>query len=131
MVIIDWIIDRYLTWRTGKDRDQREWEAWYEVNVNYRATTIPDMFKNFKHVMIVDQDKFMQFDPFTWVPCEDAKQYMHPRRKLGDNAVWRFERVYWDNWDECWHINTMGDADLVFVATNNDRDAMMLALKYS
>ena len=131
MVVIEYLKDKYLTWRTGKDKAQREWEAWYEVNVIYGASTIPNMFRNFKHIIIVDPDKFFQFDPFTWVPCEDAKQYFWPNRELGDNAVWRFERVHWDQWSEQWTINGLGDRDLAFVATNNERDAMMIALKYS
>lgn len=132
MIVKDWIVERYLTWKTGKDKSQREWEAWYEQNVNYRATRIKDMFKNFKHVIIVKPDKFFQFDPFAWVPCEDAKQYFWPARPLGENGVWRFERVIncpataWE-----WEINELGGEDTVFVATNNDRDAMMIALKYA
>jgi hypothetical protein len=132
MAIIDWIIDRYLTWRTGKDKQQREWEAWYETSVVYRASTIPNMFMHFKHVIIVSPNKFFNLcEPFAYVPNEDAKQYFWPARKLGENAVWRFERVIWDEWTKSWHINGMGDRDKVFVATNNDMDAMMIALKYS
>lgn len=127
----DYIVDKYLTWRTGKDKATRDWEAWYEVNVIYGASTIPNMFRNFKHVIVVDPNKFFQFDPFAWVPCEDAKQYLHPQRELGNNAVWRFERVTWDQWSEHWSINGLGDEDKVFVATNNEQDAMMIALKYA
>jgi hypothetical protein len=129
--LIEQINDWYLTKKTGKNKSQRDWEAWYESNVNYRATRIKDMFKNFKHVIIVDSNKFFQFDPFTWVPTEDAKQYFWPARPLGENCVWRFERVMncpataWE-----WEVNELGGADTVFVATNNDRDAMMIALKY-
>jgi hypothetical protein len=129
--MIELIKDKWLTWRTGKDKQQREWEAWYEINVIYGASTIPNMFRNFKHIIVVNPDKFFQFDPFAWVPCEDAKQYLHPQRELGNNAVWRFERVIWDQWDQSWHINSLGDEDKVFVATNNDADAIMIALKYS
>ena len=123
--------DKYLTWRTGKDKDQREWEAWYETNVVYRASTISNMFMHFKHVIIVDPDIFFdRHEPFTYVPCEDARQYFWPARKLGENAVWRFERVIPDDGTTDWIINGMGDRDKVFVATNNDRDAMMISLKY-
>jgi hypothetical protein len=130
--MIEWLKDKYLTWRTGKDKTQREWEAWYEVNVVYRAHTIPNMFQHFKHVILVSHEKFLDYnEPFAWVPVDDAMQYFWPQRELGNNAVWRIERVMWDKWENCWHINGLGDEDLVFVATNNDRDAMMIALKYS
>ena len=128
---VDYIKDRYLTWRTGKDKSQREWEAWYDVNVVYRANTIENMFMHFEHIIRVDSNKFFQFDPFTWVPTEDAKQYFYPARELGNNAVWRFERVCKNQWDNRWHLDEMGGGDEVFVATNNSKDAVMIALKYS
>lgn len=131
MKLLDRIEDKYLTWKTGKDKPQREWEAWYEVNVNYRASTIHHMFENFKHVIVVSPNKFFDLCvPFAYVPCEDAKQYCWPARPLGENAVWRFERVMWNQWQRCWDINGLGDRDKVFVATNSDKDAMMIALKY-
>ena len=132
MVVIEYLKDKYLTWRTGKDKTQREWESWYESNVNYRATRINDMFKNFKHIIIVDTDKFVDHaEPFAWVPNKDARQYFWPQRPLGENCVWRFERVIncpataWQ-----WEINELGGEDKIFVATNNEKDAMMIALKY-
>jgi len=130
--MIEWIKDRWLTWRTGKPKAQREWEAWYEVNVVYRASTINNMFMHFKHVIIVSPNKFFDLcEPFAYVPCEDARQYFWPARPLGENAVWRFERVMWNQWQKCWDINGLGDRDKVFVATNNDDDAIMISLKYA
>lgn len=129
--VTEHVKDWYLTRKTGKTKAEREWEAWYEQNVNFRATRIKDMFKNFKHVMIVNPDKFFQFDPFAWVPTNDAKQYFWPARPLGENCVWRFERVIncpASAWE--WEVNELGGEDKVFVATNNDRDAVMIALKY-
>ena len=133
MEIIDKLKDRYITWRTGKNKQQREWEAWYEDNVNYRATRIKDMFKKFEHVIIVNPGKFFSHEEMGWwIPCQDAKQYFHPQRKLGDNAVWRFERVikYPSTGNE-WEVNELGGCDTVFVATNNREDAIMIALKYA
>ena len=128
----EYIVDKYLTWRTGKDKAQREWEAWYEVNVVYRAQTIENMFMNFEHVIEVDWNKFFSHEEMGWwVPCKDAKQYFHPARELDNNAVWRIERVTKDQWDNRWHINELSGEDRVFVATNNEQDAIMIALKYA
>lgn len=125
------IQDRWLTWRTGKDKAQREWESWYETTVVWRASTINNMFMNFKHVIIVNPDKFMDpFEPFAWVPNKDASQYFWPKRSIEDTCVWRFERVNYDQWNG-WVINGMFGEDKIFVATNNDADATMLALLYS
>lgn len=128
----EWIVDKWLTWRTGKSKEEREWEAWYEVNVVYRANTIPDMFQHFKHVIEVSHEKFLDYnEPFAWVPVDDAMQYFWPQRALGDNAVWRIERVFWDKWENCWFINGLGCEDKIFVATNNDQDAIIITLKYT
>jgi hypothetical protein len=90
------------------------------------------MFSKFKHVIIVDTNKFVDHsEPFAWVPCLDAKQYFWPDRELGNNAVWRFERVCWHSGDQDWVVNGMGSVDHIFVATNNDEDAAMIALKYT
>ncbi len=131
MTLKERVVDWYLTKKTGKDKLQREWDAWYESNVVYRARTIENMFMNFDYIIEVNPDRFFQFDPFVWVPTDDAKQYCYPNRQLGDNCVWRFERVRKDPWDHRWHLDEMGGEDRVFVATNNERDAIMIALKYS
>lgn len=123
--------DWWITWRTGKTKDVREYEAWYFETVNYRANSINNLFKNFKHVIIVDHNKFLDMGhPFIWVPNDDAKQYFWPNRDLGNTAVWRWERVIWSNYSNQWYLNELGGTDTVFVATNNDYDAMMIALKY-
>lgn len=126
------LIDAWLTWQTKKSKEQREWEAWYEQNVVYHASTIPNMFMKFKHIIVVDAIKFFDHgEPFAYVPNEDASQYFWPQRELGNNAVWRFERVTWNQWEKCWDINGLGDRDKVFVATNSDADAIMISLRYT
>jgi hypothetical protein len=50
---------------------------------------------------------------------------------MGDCAVYYFARGYRDQWDGKFHFNEMSGGDQVFVATNNGKDAMMIALKYS
>ena len=131
--MLEWIKDRYLTWRTGKDKETRDWEAWCEVNVVNRASTITNMFMHFKHVIIVNPEVFFDHgEPFGWVPVYDARQYFFPNRPLDEtNCVWKFERVTGNQWDNRWHIDEMFGEDKLFVACNNDEDAMMIALKYS
>lgn len=132
MKFIDNLKDRWLTWRTGKDKTQREWEAWYHENVNVLANDITQMFEKFKYIIEVDPNKFVNHnEPFTWVPIDKAKQYFWPQRELGRNAVWRIERVTWNQWDKRWHINGIGDQDKIFVATNDKNDAIMIALQWS
>ena len=132
LAFVDWASEKYRTWRTGKSKEQREWEAWYEANVIYCANDITNMFMHFKHIILVDVDKFVDHsEPLVWVPCKDAKQYFWPQRELGNNAVWRFERVIWDEWDQRWHVNELAGDDHIFVATNNDDDALLITLKFT
>ena len=130
--MIEYIKDRWLTWRTGKNKSQRDWEQWYYENVVVCAHTIENMFMHFEHVISVNPMIFFDHsEPFAWVPCADARQYFYPQRELGENCVWRVERVRKDRWDGKLHIDEMGGEDRVFVATNNSKDAAMIALKWS
>ena len=131
MKIVDRLKDRWLTWVTGKTRERREWEAWQQVTINQRAETIQDMFKNFRHVIEVDPEKFLVDHAIVWVPHPDARQYFWPQRELGDNCVWTTQRVFWDIRTNSWSINEIGGEDRVFVATNNDEDAIMIALRWT
>lgn len=132
MEIIKLLNDKWLTWHTGKDKQTREWEAWRDVNIVLRANTVENMFMNFKHIIPVSTNIFDLDEPFGWAPCKDFKQYLYPTRQLGDNAVFYFARGFRDQWDGQFHLNDIrAEEDQVFVATNDDRDAMMIALKYS
>jgi len=126
------VVDWYLTKKTGSTRAEREYLAWYESTINHRATRIRDIFCNFEHIIIVDPDKFFAYDPFVWALKKDAKQYFWPQRALGENSVWRWERVIRaPSTGNEWSVNELGGEDTVFVATNSERDAIMIALKYS
>lgn len=131
MKLLDDIKDRWITWRTGKSPTEREWEAWYNTNVNWRAHDITNMFENFKHVIEVDTNRFLWDAGLDWVPHPDAKQYFWPQRPLGESCVWRLERVTWNPWEKRWNITGLGSEDKVFVATNSDEDAIMITLKWA
>ena len=133
MKILEQIKDWYLTRKTGYTRAEREYRTWYEQTVDARATRIKDIFGNFKHIVVVDPGKFFDLDePFGWIVREDARQYFWPARPLGENCVWEFHRVMnspataWQ-----WEVNELGGEDKVFVATNNQQDATMIALRWA
>ena len=126
------LVDWYLTRKTGKTKDEREWEVWYRQNVNLHSRRIKDMFAKFQYVIVVDPEKFFSFDPFAWVVTKDAQQYFWPKCPMMESAVWRCERVInyaSTTWE--WEVNELGGEDTVFVATNNERDAVMIALRWS
>lgn len=121
--------DRYLTWRTGKPRQVREFQAWADVAVNLRASTAQAMFSNFEYVFTVDYNKFF-FDAGMFLELDPGtKPYMYPQRKLGDNLVYAHLRGEEYESGE-FYITDFGNEDRVYVATNNDKDAVMIALLY-
>jgi predicted fused transcriptional regulator/phosphomethylpyrimidine kinase len=121
--------DRYLTWRTGKTRQVREFEAWAEVTVNLRASTAQAMFSNFEYVFTVDYNKFF-FDAGMFLELDPGTEpYRFPQRELGDNIVHASLRGE-EMPDGLFHITDFGNEDRVYVATNNSKDAVMIALLY-
>ena len=130
--MIERIVDCYLTWRTGMNKEEREWYKWQDRHIVQRSGTIENMFMHFKYIIPVSTEIYDLSHPFGWIPCEDFKQYMYPNRQLGDNTVYYFARGYRDKWDGKFHLNDMWhEQDQVFVATNNEKDAVMIALKYA
>ena len=130
--MIEHIKDKYLTWSTGLTKQERAWIKWEKENIVRGASTIENMFMNFKYIVPVTTNIFDLDEPFGWYPCEDFKQYLYPARALGDNTVYYFARGYRDQWDGKFHLNDIwAEQDQVFVATNNEVDAIMIALKWS
>ena len=130
--IIESLQDRYLTWRTGRSREEREFREWVDRNVVHNATTIENMFVNFRHIVPVSTRVFDLDEPFGWAPCEEFREFLYPQRPLGSNAVYYFARGYRDAWDGHFHISDLGaEQDQVFVATNSDQDAVIIALRWS
>ena len=130
--MIEFIVDRWLTWRTGLNKQDRGFSKWFEETVVKNASTIENMFMNFKFIIPVSTQIFDHNEPFGWVSSKDFQQYLYPNRAIGDCAVYYFARGYRDRWDGRFHINDIScDQDQVFVATNNEVDAIMIALRWS
>jgi hypothetical protein len=131
MNMFDYIKDKWLTWRTGLKKQDREFSKWVEETVVQNAPTIENMFMNFKFILPVSTQIFDHNEPFGWVPNEEFRQYMYPNRAIGDCAVYYFARGYRDRWDGRFYKDDIScDQDQVFVATNNERDAIMIALRW-
>jgi hypothetical protein len=126
-----YIKDKWLTWRTGLSKQERDWRKWQEENIVRRANTIENMFMNFKYILPVSTKIFDHNEPHGWVPNKDFQQYMYPRRDLDNCTVYHFARGEKNRWDGCFHFNEFSGGDQVFVGTNNDKDAVLIALKYS
>ena len=66
MQIVEYIVDKYLTWRTGLDKQTRDHRKWYEETVVHSAGTIENMFMQFKYILPVSTAIFNSSDPFGW-----------------------------------------------------------------
>lgn len=133
MKLKDWAIDKYLTWRTGRTAVERAWDKWQDETIVFRAGTVENVFMNFKHIVEVSPDRIFDMSaPFGWVTVKDFhRKFEYPNRQLGDNAIWMWFRCEKDQWDGRYHINELSGEDRVFVATNNEQDAIMIALRYA
>lgn len=134
MRLIEQIKEWYLTRKTGITQKEREYNAWYLQNVNAQGPYIKDVFKNFKHIIVVDPNKFFNFaEPFGWVICDNAAQYFWPARPLSTTAIVRSERVISSSAysHQEWYIDAIHGEYRVFVATNITQDAIMITLKYT
>jgi hypothetical protein len=128
----EYVVDRYLTWRTGKDADQRLWDEWCCNNIVRGASTVENYYYSFKHIIEVDPAKvYDPTCPFGWTYVKDFQQFAYPNRPLGSNTMCDWFRCEKDQWDHRWHINDFSGADHLFAATNNDADALMITLKYA
>jgi hypothetical protein len=129
MKIIENIKDWHLTKRTGLTKPQRDYQQWYLDTVNLKAKYIRDMFKNFEYcVEITNHEFFNLHEPFALIPCKEASPYFSINRPSNDRAVWRIERVVRD--EHGWCINDLSNQEVVFVATNNYRDAVTMMLRW-
>ena len=130
--MIQWIRDRWLTWRTGLTREQREEARWCDLMIVHNANTIENMFHNFEYIIPVSTSILNDHPFLGWAPCDEFQEYLYPQRTLGDNAVWYFARGYRDPWDGRFHLSDLrAEQDQVFVATNSETDAMIIALRWS
>ena len=131
--MIEYLKDKYLTWRTGYNKSGRAYIKWSEETIVRSAYTIEDMFVNFKYILPVTVDIFDHDEPFGWVTNEDFEQYRYPNRELGNNTEYFFARGYRDPQDGKFYLSELlgSNHDQVFVATNNDSDAVMIALQWS
>ena len=132
MKLLEQIKDWYYFKKTGYTRAEREYLVWYEVTVDWRATRVRDIFHNFQHVVVVDPDKFFDYDPLLLAPKKEAQQYFWPHRTLEETCVWRWERVVkTPGTGNKWAVDELSGGDTLFVATNSEQDAVMIALKWS
>lgn len=126
------IKDGWLTWRTGLDKKARDYFAWEQAHIVHRADTVDNYFQGFKHIIALDYKKvYTEYQPmFGMYPNAEFLSYMYPNRPLGNNCAYRDFRGTWNQWDKRFHITDFGDTDHTFIATNNEEDAIMLALKW-
>ena len=66
---------------------------------------------------------------FQRVAYQDLKSYTYPQRPLDKCVIVTSERGFWDYHND-FVFNEIGGLDQTFAITNDDRDAIMISLKY-
>lgn len=127
----NWYLDRRFAKVTGMPGHERVYWEWYDRTVVTAASTLENRFMNFKYIVEVNHNSFFEDDFISWVPAKEFDQYVWPNRELHECSVWSIVRGERDLWDGKFHFNEMGGSDHVFVATNNEKDAIMIALKWA
>jgi hypothetical protein len=121
------LCDRYLTWRTGYSKADREYIAWRKSKINFYASTVEEKYKKFKYLIEVDPYKLLNFH--IHAELVDAS-YFYPHKPPGECAVWSYERGMEDYYTEHFNILALG-TDRVYVATDDKADAIEIALLFS
>jgi len=131
--LLEKIKDRWLTWRTGYNKSEREYRAWRDQNIASNASDVTNYFHGYKYVIALDFNKVCtDFEPmYGKIESTEFLSYMYPHRPLGKNCSYGWFRGYWDKWDGRFHLNDIGGTDHMFIATNSGEDAIMIALKWS
>jgi len=133
--MIERVKDWYLTWRTGLDKTSRDYLEWEQGHIVPKANYVRNYFQGFKYVVPLDYEKvYTTSTPFWWekIPNQDFLSYMWPNRPLGNNCSYRTFRGFWDQWDKQFHIcDIRCEMDQLFVATNNEEDAIMFGLRWA
>ena len=131
-LISEWL-GKYSDWRRGISPERRAWLDWSEQTINPRADTVQRVYAKFKYIIEVDPDHFFSHEELgAWIPCADFKQLAYPNKQLGQCAVWGWFRGEWSQqwWNSGFLINDMFGGDHVFVATNEEQDALWIAMKW-
>jgi hypothetical protein len=126
---LEYIRNKYLSWRFKKETEK--YHKWFQENVVTNASTIENMFMNFQYIIPLS-NRVLEDTPFGWTVCEDLEKFMYPHRTIDNCCVSFLARGYRDRWDGRFHLNDLRhEEDVLFVATNNREDAVMMVLKWS
>lgn len=132
MTFFEAIEDKWLTWKTGANKNEREYRAWKLQNIVSSAHNVTNYFQGYKYIIAVDLYKVnTKFEPmYGYIESDEFLSYMYPHRPLGQNCFYGIFRGHWNQWDGRFLIYDLGETDQMFVATNSEEDAVMIALKW-
>lgn len=107
-----------------------EHERWRSKIVNSSAASVEDYFSHFEYILIVDPKKIL--DVTNTYPAVVFSEYEYPNRTRSNAALIRIFRVTPKNETDGKHyFDEIWGKDTAFVATNNEQDAVMIALRFS
>jgi hypothetical protein len=112
-----------------QQRAQKQRQQWLNTHINHRAHTVRACYAYYRHVIPVDYRATHIPDFMTWVLASELRDMSWPARSSEDAIMVVGRRVV--QIDNDWRIDDWAGYDQAFVMTNNDQEAMWIALKYS
>lgn len=109
------------------------YRSWVTSTVISSAMTVDQRYANFKHIIEVRPELILHYpdcSPFSERVDDTFRQkYCWPNKPLGDCAI--VEWVRCTEFRGQLEIDDCFGHDRLFVATNNDRDALMISMRYT
>ena len=129
MIIVDYInkIKFKLLSKTKQEEVLRH--QWFREHVSIRAPSVNTKYFKFKHIIPIDYYKCHVDEGPHVSLVKDLKSYTYPQRPLDKCVIVTSERGFWDYHND-FVFDEIGGLDQTFAITNDDRDAIMISLKY-
>jgi hypothetical protein len=103
-------------------KKEKEYRAWLDSKIFHPAGDVRTYFHGFRHVIQVNYHRLNPC-PFNGSPGQEFLDML-----LKYQGVYSIFRVSWQN--NRWEFDEFGGGDVVFVATDSDEGAVMIALLY-
>ncbi len=113
---------------TEEEIEEARETEWHDKNTSTSADNIRDYFHGLEYIVELDWEKVYASG---WILLKDIRiKYCYPSRQLEDQTIFTCVRGTPTNDSRIFALNEIFGGDRVFAATNNEKDAIMLALKY-
>jgi hypothetical protein len=133
--MINYLKQKYLNWKEKRFLkyhmcvDRAQYERRYDPDYNMRASKVKDYYHGYPYVYrFDDRDHTIYF----WDLGYDGRYVIKNwcKANLKDKFRIDFLRVWWNEREQEWEINSLGGGDYIFIAFKDERDMMWFKLRW-